>query len=123
MEVLLDTSFIVSCVMKRIDFLEELEKLGFTPKVPKEVMQEMKDLKTKEKTSRKEREAIGIAFQMLEAKKVKKANLGGGNVDDGLISKGSEGIYIATLDRGVKMRVPNKVVIDNSRKSLKIVRD
>lgn len=121
MEVLLDTSFIVSCVMKRIDFLEELENLGFRIKVPREVMQELKDLKKGKKSSRREREAIDVAFQMLE--KSKKMKLGGRTVDDGLIAHGRSGIYIATLDRGIKVKVPNKVVLDNSRKSVKVVRD
>src|SRR5690606_6564791 len=123
MEVLLDSSFIVSCVMKRIDFLEEFEKLGFKPKVPREVLQEMKDLRNGEKVSREERQSIDIALQMLEQAKVGRANIGSGKVDDGLIAKGKEGVYIATLDRGIKMNVPNKIVIDSAKKGLRVVRD
>ncbi len=123
MEVLLDTSFIVSSVMKRIDFLEELKNIGLKPVLPREVLQELKDLKMKKKTSRLEREAIDIAFEMFERNKLKKTKLGGKNVDEGLIAKGREGSYIATLDRVIKVKVPNKVVIDAARNSVRVVRD
>ncbi len=120
MEVLLDTNFIISCVLKRIDFLEELKNLGFNPKVPLRVLQEMKDLKKENKTSRAERQAIDIAVELLNEKKVKKTRIGGRYVDAGLIQKGKEGVYIATLDREIKNQIPNKIVIDSARKSLKI---
>lgn len=123
MEVLLDSSFIVSSVMKRIDFLDELAGMGFRPVVPREVLQEMKDLKLKRTTSHGERAAIDIAFEMIEKGKVRKTKIGGMTVDDGLISRGSDGIFIATLDRGIKMKVPNKVVIDSAKGRLRIVRD
>ncbi|MBU0907638.1 MAG: hypothetical protein KKD18_00965 [Nanoarchaeota archaeon] len=122
MEVLLDTNFIISCVLKRIDFVEELEGMGFHVRVPRGVLQEMKDLKTDNKASRAERQAIDVAFALLDENKVKKARIGGSYVDEGLIQKGKEGIYIATLDRGIKKVVPNKVVIDSAKKCLKIVR-
>jgi len=122
MEVLLDTNFIISCVLKRIDFLEELGGMGFRIKVPLGVLQEMKDLKKEEKTSHVERQAIDVAFSLLEEGKVKKTRIGGKYVDDGLIRKGKTGIYIATLDREIKHSVPNKVVIDSARKCLKIER-
>lgn len=122
MEVLLDTNFIISCMMKKIDFLEELRMQGFKPVLPRGVLQEMKDLKKGPKTSRDERLMIDLALQMFEKEKVKKARLGGKNVDEGLIAKGREGIYIATLDNGIKREIPNKVIIDAARKSVKVVR-
>ena len=85
--------------MRRIDFVEELTGLGFHVKIPKGVLQELKDLKTDKKTSRDERQAIDVAFAILEERKVRKVRIGGSYVDDGLIQKGKEGAYIATLDR------------------------
>lgn len=108
--------------MKKIDFLDELAALGFRPKVPREVIEELKDLKKERKTSQKERQMIDLAFQLIERSKVGKMKLGGRNVDDGLISKGQAGIYIATLDRGIKVKIPNRVVIDSARKSLRVER-
>jgi len=63
-----------------------------------------------------------MAFQLLESRKVKRTNIGGRNVDEGLIAKGKEGIYIATLDRGIKVKIPNRVVIDSAKKGLKVER-
>ena len=123
MEVLLDTNFIISCLLKKIDFLEILNEKGFRIIVPREVLQELKDLRRDEKTSRAERQAIELSFQILVRKKVEKVNVGGRTVDEGLVAKGQQGAYIATLDRGIKVKVPNRVVIDNAAKSLKIERD
>ncbi|MFH1802790.1 MAG: hypothetical protein ABH864_05085 [archaeon] len=122
MEVLLDTNFIISCVLKRIDFLDELEGLGFKSRVPLGVLQEMKDLKKEGKTSHTERQAIDVAFALLEEAKVKKTRIGGKYVDEGLIQKGKKGVYIATLDREIKHHVPNKIVIDSAKKCLKVER-
>lgn len=123
MEVLLDTNFIISCLMKKIDFFAELEVMGFKVLVPREVLQEMKDLKKDSRTSHVERIAIELAFELLGAKKIKKTKLGGKNVDEGLIAKGRAGAYIATLDRGIKIKVPNKVVILSAEKKLGVERD
>jgi rRNA-processing protein FCF1 len=116
MEVLLDSSFIISCIRQRIDFLSELEEQGYRVKVPREVLQEMKDLKFK--CSPLDRAAISVALEMLQKKKIKKMKLGGKTVDDGLIDRGKEGYYIATLDTRIKNLVPNKVVIFSSKKSV-----
>jgi len=120
MEVLLDTNFILSCLKKRIDFLDELGGEGFNVKIPREVMQELKDLKTEKKLGRESRALIDVAFQLLNERKVKKVTVGGRTVDEGLIAKGHDGYYIATLDKGILREIPNKIVIDNSRKELKI---
>lgn len=123
MEVILDANFIISCIIKRIDFLDELKQLGFVPVLPREVMQEMKDLKRGGKTSREERAAIDIAFKMFEDAKIKKLSFGSGKVDDALIKKGKQGVYIATLDRGIKREIPNRIVIMDAQKKLGIERD
>jgi len=123
MEVILDSSFIVSAVRKRIDFMEDLKGLGFRVLVPREVLQELKDLKMRGKTSRADRGAIDIALILLNDKKIKKVRLGGKNVDEGLINKGKEGIYIATLDRGIKREIENRVVIMSAKNSVGIERD
>jgi len=123
MEVLLDTNFIISCLLKRIDFMEQLKEMGFQVKVPKEVLEELKDLKKKKETSHQERVVINVALEIFGGKDVKKVALGGRKVDEALIEKGKEGVYIATLDAGIKRQVPNRVVIDAARNGLRIDRD
>ena len=122
MEVLLDSSFIVSCIRRKIDFISELEENGFKIKIPLGVLQELKDLKKKDKTSRDDRIAIGLAFKLLDDKRVKKTRVGGRMVDEGLIQKGQKGSYIATLDNEIKRVVPNKVVINNSKNGIEVQR-
>ncbi len=114
MEVILDTNFIISCVMKGIDFFSQLEEQGFKVKVPHEVMDELKDLRLK--VRRAERDAIELALEMFSRKGVKKMKLGHMRVDDGLVEKGKQGYYIATLDREIKRKVPKRVVIFDAQK-------
>ncbi len=123
MEVLLDTNFIISCLLKRIDFLSELEEMGFRVVVPREVIQELKDLKMRKGQSHEERIAIDAALEMFEQRKVEKVGIGRGKVDDALIKRGKEGIYIATLDKVIQRKVPNRVVIRSAKGTIEIERD
>jgi rRNA-processing protein FCF1 len=122
MKVLLDTSFIVSCIKKRIDFISQLEAQGFRVVVPREVMQELKDFKTRTK-SHENRSAVDVALELFEKHGIEKMALGKNIVDDALIAKGKEGMFIATLDNGIKRSVPNRVVIFDSTKSVGAERD
>jgi rRNA-processing protein FCF1 len=115
MEVLLDGSFIISCVKNRIDFLDQLKEQGFKPVVSREVLQEMKDVLKKSKTSHVDRVAIKAALEIIQNRKVKKTSFGSGKVDDYLIERGKMGIYVATLDRQIKRQIPNKVVIFSAK--------
>jgi rRNA-processing protein FCF1 len=120
MEVLLDSSFIISCLKRNIDFIDSLESQGFKIMVPREVLQELKDLKMKSK--REDRVAIDLALEMFERRKVKKMSLGNDSVDSCLIKKGKEGYYIATLDGAIRRMVPNKIFIKNSGNDIEIER-
>lgn len=121
MEVILDSSFIVSCVRRRIDFISELEGLGFKPVVPREVLQEIKDLT--QKAGREDRVAAEMALKIVEERKVRKVGLGKSGVDEQLIKKGRNGVYIATLDAAIKRSVPNRISIVNASNSLIVDRD
>ena len=121
MEVILDSNFIISCLRRKIDFLSELRLLGLTPMLPREVLQELKDLKMKLKHD--DRAAINMALTLFEEDGIKKMKLGNRTVDLGLIDKGKKGIYIATLDSAIKRMVPNKVLISDSQNKLIVERD
>ena len=122
MEVLLDSSFIISCLVKKIDFLSQLKEKGFKVVIPREVIQELKDLTTKKELSRGERTAIKIGLELFSSKDVKKIGFGEKKVDDMLIKKGKEGVYIATLDNGIKRQVKNKIIIQSAKKEIGIER-
>lgn len=121
MEVLLDTNFIISSVKKKIDFISELESMGFKVILPREVFQELKDLRLKVQKS--DKSAIDLALKLFESKKIKKTTIGHMKVDKGLIEKGRQGFYIATLDKGIRRCVPNRIIISNSKNSLIIDRE
>jgi rRNA-processing protein FCF1 len=122
MEVLLDTNFIISCILKRIDFITQLEEGGFKIIVPREVLQEMKDLRFRKDQTHEERIAIDAGFEMLNQKNVKKIGLGKGKVDEELIKKGKNGYYIATLDNGIKRKVPNRIIIKKAKGKIEVER-
>lgn len=121
MEVLLDSNFIISCIKKKIDFIAELETMGFKVLLPKEVYEEIKDLKFNSPPANKA--AINVALELFSKRKVKKMGLGKKPVDEGLIEMGKRGAYIATLDSAIKRVVPNKVVISESSNRLVIERN
>jgi len=120
MEVILDTNFIISCVRRKIDFVSELKKLGFRVIVPREVIEEMKDIR--QKVVRDERIAIDIAMEIIQKEKLEKSTLATGKVDDGLILLGKKGAFIATLDGAIKRIVPNIVSIENATNGLIVER-
>ena len=69
MEVILDSSFIISCIKKNIDFVSQLEEQGFKILLAHEVLDELKDLRKSERVSHDERMAIDLAFEMFNNKK------------------------------------------------------
>lgn len=120
MEAILDSNFVISCVKRKIDFISELKEQGFKVLAPRDVLEELKDLRYKVK--HEERSAINIALQMLEKSKLKKIKLPKGKVDDGLINLGKKGAYIATLDSAIRRIVPNKIGISSAGNSVKVER-
>ncbi len=121
MEVILDSNFIISCVKRKMDFISLLEEEGFKVFLPREVYQELKDLKLK--VSKEDKSAIEVALKIFESAKVKKISLGNIAVDKGLIDKGKQGYYIASLDAAIKRSVKNRVVISNASNAIIIERD
>lgn len=121
MEVILDTNFIISCVKRKIDFIGRLREKGFKIKLPKEVLQEMKDLRLN--VYHGDRVAIDLAFDILnDSKDVKRMNLGKKKVDESLIELGKKGTYIATLDRTIRHSIPNKIVISDAKNDILVQR-
>lgn len=120
MKAILDTNFVIACVRRKIDFISELEKQGFRVIVPREVMEEMKDIR--KDVVPDERIAIDIALEMIEKGKVEKMKLPKGKVDEELIRLGKSGDYIATLDAAIRNIVPNRIGISNASNSISVER-
>jgi rRNA-processing protein FCF1 len=120
MDVLLDGSFMLNAMKLKIDFLNQLSEMGFTVKVPREVLQELKDLRVDSKMDT--RAAIDQIFELIEKRKVKKLGLGAGAVDAQLIKLGKAGAYIATMDAALRRVVPNKVILSTTTKQITVER-
>ncbi|MDP1695716.1 MAG: PIN domain-containing protein [archaeon] len=122
MEVILDTNFIISCVKRKIDFIGRLREEGFKVLIPKEVIDELKDLRFN--VRREEKTAIELALQILDSnEEIRKMKLGNKKVDESLIEMGKKGAYIATLDRTIKRSIPNRVIISDAKNDILVERD
>ena len=120
MKAILDTNFVIACIRRRIDFLTDLKAQGFRVVVPREVIEEMKDIR--KDVAHDEKVAIDLALQLFEKEKVEKMKLPKGKVDEGLILLGKDGNYIATLDTAIRKIIPNLIGIANASNSVSIER-
>jgi len=120
MEVILDSSFVISAMKYNIDFVSVLQERGFSVKIPREVLLELKDLR--QNVSHNERVSIDLGIELMERGNVKKMVLGKNKVDLGLISRGKTGSYIATLDKAIQREIPNVVSLSSTKKDVIIER-
>lgn len=113
MKALLDTSFILSAIRNKIDFLDEAQSLGLQPMVPKQVLIELHGI------AKSKKEAV-LALKIL--KKVKTIDLKTKNTDAGIIkySKNNK-VVIATLDREIKKKIKNPKLVIRAKKKLEII--
>lgn len=109
--VILDTSFILSCIRKKIDFFEEISFMGFKIIIPKQVIQEIKKFKDKKSEAR-------LALNILEKKGFKKVDLNSKNTDNGIIklAKENKNYLIATLDREIKQKTQSQKLVIRGKK-------
>jgi len=116
MKAILDSSFIISCARNKIDFVSQLREQGFEIVVPNEVVSEMKSLMNKKTISRKNRDIVKLALDILDSSGVKYESFGGDVVDEMLVKLGKKGYAIGTLDRAIKKRISRRIVILTSKK-------
>ena len=126
MKILLDTNFILSCVKQKIDFFslaEEMfdEKLEWV--VPKEVLEELKDLTERKKEKVADKQAADLSLQILERAGSERIELRNKNVDKGIIDylKKHPDFVLATLDKKLKLYAGVRILTIRNKKSLEIV--
>jgi rRNA-processing protein FCF1 len=115
MEVLLDTSFILTCLKQGVDFLEAQE-YGILV-LPRQVIDELKKLT--EKGERKEKEAATLALELIKKNKGKfriielKSEFADAGIRKYVEEKDKETgeVSVATLDRGLKKSLRGKIKI------------
>ena len=118
----LDTSFILSCIREKIDFLEYLYLEGFQIAIPKQVIAEIKRIENSNKKL-KFRDDAAVAQKLLKSNPFKKIDLKTNYVDAGLLklARSNPKIAIATLDAEIKRKIGNPKIIIRARKKLEVI--
>ncbi len=118
--VLLDTNFILSCIRKKIDFIDEIKMLGLKIIIPVEVKKELKNLL--ERSQKKTQEESRIALKLLEKNKFEEIELGIKNVDNGIVefANKNKDYIIATLDKEIQEKIENYKLIIRGEKTLEL---
>jgi len=121
---LLDTSFILTCVKQKIPFLEEIPLMGIKILIPKQVIEEIKNITTsKKKLHFREDSELALRLIEKEKKSFKLIDLKTKNVDNGIINYADKNsrVIIATLDREIKNKTKNKKLVIRRKKKLEII--
>jgi len=110
-QVILDTSFILSCIRKKIDFFDEIKFMGIKIIIPGEVIMELKGL------ANSKQEAV-LALKLLEKNEFMDISLHSENVDNGIVkaARGNNDYIIATLDREIKKKSKNQKLVIRGKK-------
>lgn len=125
MKVLLDTSFIISCMKQKLDF-DSLARESFDEIihwiVPEEVLGEIEAFSKRKGEKIKDRYAACFSLEYLESIDFEKVKLDCEEVDDGIIDfvKDSD-IILATLDKELKEKAGVKNLVIRSQGYLKVV--
>lgn len=112
-QVILDTSFVLSCVRNKIDFFEKIQEMGLNSIVPEQTIKELKGLGEK------------LALKILEkySKEFKIVKVRGKDADSAIVKLSEENpeIIVATLDRGLAKKVKNQKLLIRGKKKLEII--
>jgi len=120
-QVILDTSFILTAIKNKIDLLEGISFLGLTSIVPIQVINELKNI-IESKKKLKFKDDAKLALKILSKKKIKKIDVKNDYVDNGLIdyTKQNKSVIIATMDKELKSKIPNRKLVIRAKKRLEI---
>ena len=125
MKIILDTNFLIYCAKEKLDYTEKINNLiseGYELVVPIQVIEELERLKIKAKKG-KDKTASDLALQILESKKIKKVEVEGKTVDQGIINLSNENKknIVATLDREMR-HILGRVILVNRGKKLMLTK-
>jgi len=125
MEILIDTNTLIYAAKDKID-LFTLIKDSFPHAeiiIPKEVLEEVKNIKENAKKLR-EKEAASLILQIINKQYIKKISMGEGNVDDLLIKEASERkAAVITSDKNLKQKLKKANIKTIYLKQKKILED
>lgn len=119
---ILDTSFILTCVKQKIDFLDEIELMGMDVLIPEEVLDEVRKIMKSGKKLHF-RENAKLALKILNKNGFKKIKLGTAHVDKGLVNfaEKNKDVIVATLDRELKKKIKKPKLVIREKKRLEVI--
>jgi len=125
MKILLDTNFLLTCAKQKVDFASLIaeqidEKLEWI--IPEEVLGELNELSERKGMKGKDKEAAKLALMLVEKMGYESIKINNKNVDVGIADfiKGKL-IALATLDKGLKKRVDNTLIVISDKRQVQIV--
>lgn len=127
MEILLDTNFIITCAKNKIDY--ETIVNGITSEevrwiVPREVLGELRGLRMNKASRKGDLDSIDLGIEILSKinARVLKISDKKLDVDTKIVNYIKDTpIVLATLDKGLKKRVKNRILTVRGKKNLQIV--
>lgn len=110
-KVILDTSFILTCVRQKIDFFERISHEGMQAVIPLQTITELKGL------------GADTALKIIEQNEFETVNVPGKDADQAIlkIARKDRHAIIATLDEGLKKKITNSKMVIRGKKKLEII--
>lgn len=110
-QAILDTSFILSCIRKKIDFFENIEEKGIEILIPEQTIKELKGLDEK------------LALKIIDNNKFKLIHISGNDADSAIVNftKENPEAIVATLDAGLQKKFKNRKMIIRGKKKIEII--
>jgi len=110
-QIIFDTSFIIACTRKKIDFFHDKEVIGMDLLIPEQAIKELKGL------------GETLALKVIKAHDFQLVKPEGKDADAAIIilAKKNRDLIVATLDRGLRKKLKNPVMQIRGEKQLEIV--
>mgnify|MGYP000370307043 CR=1 FL=1 len=127
MEILLDTNFILTCAKQGVDFNSLANKIideEIKWIVPQDILNELSFLSNKNGIKISDKDAAKLGFEIIQNLKPEIIKLPGKNpnIDIKIVNYiiGKD-VVLATLDKGLKERVDNKILTIRGKNRLEII--
>ncbi len=110
-KVILDTSFILTCMKQKIDFFYWLKTDGIKIIIPEQALRELEGL------------GAELALRMINMNNFELIRIPGKDADMAIINfaRKNSDVIVATLDQGLKKRIKNRKLIIRQKKKLEII--
>ena len=110
-QVILDTSFILTCVRQKVDFFEKLEHEGFSVLIPDQAIDELMGL------------GAQLALDILGKNRFHLLRIPGKDADSAIIAfaRKNPAAVVATLDRGLQKKIKNPKMVIRQKKKIEVI--